>query len=110
MRNAQASCALSLLRADPGRNVGVLARGRSGTKVESEWLSLAIAADPKFANPYSLAAAVGVHNLHRLHATFGPPHPGPSPSEGLGRGMAITRVQSRAWADKRVREGIARAR
>lgn len=107
MEAINACCALSLLSAPAGRNVGILAQGCGASL---EWASLKMDDDPKFINPHSVVENIQSLGLKHLHSTFGVGMPGPSHTEGLMKGLHITRVQSRNWADRRVKEGIGRSR
>jgi len=114
LRGCGASCFLSLLAVGPPvpRPPGALSRGFGGA---SEWpaggLAVAVAADPGFANRRALASQARYFGVKQLHSTLLPEARGTAvPGAEGSRGMRLSHTQSRNWADRRVREGVSRAR
>lgn len=107
-----ASCALSLLATGPptSRLPGILARGQGSS---TEWpiagIERSTAVDPHFANKRGLLSRVQLFGLGHLHSSLLS-----EIRDEIGarssKGRHLSQLQSRAWADRRVREGISRAR
>merc|ERR1719277_1642843 len=68
-----------------------------------------MAADPNFANKYGIRAQAQQLGLLNLHSTL-LQEARRIDSNAPSRGAQLTAVQSKTWADGRVREGVAKAR
>eukprot|EP00927_Polykrikos_kofoidii_P061472 TRINITY_DN56303_c0_g1_i1.p1 TRINITY_DN56303_c0_g1~~TRINITY_DN56303_c0_g1_i1.p1 ORF type:complete len:600 (+),score=83.85 TRINITY_DN56303_c0_g1_i1:224-2023(+) len=124
LRACDASCMLTLVGPAATLQTGVLSRGFARLNVDAgdeggdtstatltEWpvggAAHAISGDPHFANKYCLTSRLEMLGLRRTHSTLLAEDRGRgSPS----RGMRLSSIQGRRWADKRVREGVSRAR
>eukprot|EP00442_Polarella_glacialis_P045827 CAMPEP_0115081858 /NCGR_PEP_ID=MMETSP0227-20121206/19536_1 /TAXON_ID=89957 /ORGANISM="Polarella glacialis, Strain CCMP 1383" /LENGTH=624 /DNA_ID=CAMNT_0002469797 /DNA_START=77 /DNA_END=1947 /DNA_ORIENTATION=+ len=128
VRDAGASCCVSLVadrNSSEDRMPGLLSGGQSGVDISSEWPEVgacaaltrdpshaSIAAASRCAKGFGAVSRAKFHGLRKLHAmllesrrTVGCPT---SARESLG--MSLSRTQGKAWADRRVREGVAHAR
>uniref|UniRef100_A0A7S1RWW3 Uncharacterized protein n=1 Tax=Alexandrium catenella TaxID=2925 RepID=A0A7S1RWW3_ALECA len=91
------------------RPLGILSRGQGGSE---EWPAAgaagAVAANPLFGSKAALQPQVEAFGLQRPYSTL--LAEARDDPRGTSRGKQLSHAQSRAWADRRVREGISRAR
>eukprot|EP00931_Biecheleriopsis_adriatica_P054227 TRINITY_DN31899_c0_g1_i1.p1 TRINITY_DN31899_c0_g1~~TRINITY_DN31899_c0_g1_i1.p1 ORF type:complete len:602 (+),score=137.94 TRINITY_DN31899_c0_g1_i1:25-1806(+) len=133
LRDAGASCTVSLLcdrwsfvERLPGILSGTRASVVSSTDADGEWPEGGVAASLCADLRQSMAAAqarsvlgpcavrrakeLGLRKLHASLLVNAQPKPMQQPEGSSSLGMNLSRIQGRAWADRRVREGVARAR
>lgn len=112
LRACEASCELSLSMGGTSmlRPPGILCQGPVGSE---EWLAssatIMIAMDPHFKNKHNVRSNAHLLGIHSMHSTLLRDSRGVDPAV-ISRGMQLSQTQSRMWADKRVREGISKAR
>eukprot|EP00747_Dinoflagellata_sp_TGD_P210464 gnl/TRDRNA2_/TRDRNA2_83734_c0_seq1.p1 gnl/TRDRNA2_/TRDRNA2_83734_c0~~gnl/TRDRNA2_/TRDRNA2_83734_c0_seq1.p1 ORF type:complete len:475 (+),score=69.99 gnl/TRDRNA2_/TRDRNA2_83734_c0_seq1:61-1485(+) len=123
LRECDASCELSLVSAPSQevgggggstRPIGMLSAGGRGSEASQlEWpvcgVSSALATDLRFANRANLRVRIQLLGLRHLHSTLLLESREPA-ARGVCLGARLSSIQGRAWADRRVREGVSRAR
>jgi len=118
LRACEANCAISLV-AGVGPLTpclpGILSREAFGA--DTEWprdgATARIARDPRFKNRNGLRARARALGLQHMYASLLPEcrrGPAADKAPGGSQGMQLSRLQGRAWADRRVRDGVSKAR
>eukprot|EP00928_Gymnodinium_smaydae_P043897 TRINITY_DN29336_c0_g1_i1.p1 TRINITY_DN29336_c0_g1~~TRINITY_DN29336_c0_g1_i1.p1 ORF type:complete len:490 (+),score=85.25 TRINITY_DN29336_c0_g1_i1:39-1508(+) len=119
LRASNASCMLTLHKqaALHVRSLGVIGSLALPTATE-EWptngIAQALTSDPRFSNASGLDSRLRALALRHLHGTLLPEARGVLDRHGSlaaeSLGAELSRMQGRKWADRRVRDGVAKAR